>query len=249
MLPPSPPGAGPPGSRWGAPAGTHGGPWAGTGRLRPPGFPSGGSCPACPACPACAGLVSPCPAAGSPVGARLGPGDFPGGFWLRLSGVPSRGSRGCSSARGAGGPRQLPISTTGSAPARTLSRRPAAGAPHAPSPSRDPGQTGTRRGWGSPGAAGDPSCRRAPSSRHRRRLVFSPQLLPGAAAGRTDPSGLALALPEPGRARTGEGGSCCCWGELVSTGVQPFGPAPRHPRRRCHGGARGRLRALREALL
>ncbi|XP_010573903.1 PREDICTED: dynactin subunit 6 [Haliaeetus leucocephalus] len=44
------------------------------------------------------------------------------------------------------------------------------------SPTQDLGETGTRRGWGSPGAAGDPSCGRVASSRHRRRLVSSPQL-------------------------------------------------------------------------
>ncbi|XP_050770730.1 translation initiation factor IF-2-like [Gymnogyps californianus] len=89
---------------------------------------------------------------------------------------------------------------------------------------RDPGQTGTRRGWGSPGAAADPSCRRAPSSRHRRRLVFSPQLLPGAAAGRTDPSGLALALPEPGRARTAQ--SVLWWEQRPLQGPTPAPAAP-----------------------
>ncbi|XP_074444899.1 uncharacterized protein LOC141743813 [Larus michahellis] len=88
---------------------------------------------------------------------------------------PGRPPGGAATAAGsAGGHRQLPASAAGSAPAPTVTRRPAGGAPV-------PGADGVRRGRGSPGAAGDPSGR-------RHRPVSLPRPFPGAAAGGTDPS-------------------------------------------------------------
>lgn len=89
-----------------------------------------------------------------------------------------------------------------------------------------PGGEGDLVGLGVSQAASDPSCHWAPSS-------WCWFLLPafyGMAASRTNPSGLVLALLEPGRAQTSKCGSCW-WGELASTAVQPFSPAHCHPRR------------------
>ncbi|KAM6206087.1 uncharacterized protein WM294_003154 [Sarcoramphus papa] len=219
---PDPPALG--GGLWPGPTGDPGQAPAGCG---PPGFPAAGAARAAlPALPAL-GWFPSAPLREPPWVPGWGPVTFPAGFGSDPRGSPLGGPVAAARPVGPGVPGSSRFPPKGSAPARTLTRRPAAGAPHAPSPGRDPGQTGTRRGWGSPGAAGDPSCRRAPSSRHRRRLVFSPQLLPGAAAGRTDPSGLALALPEPGRARTAQ--SVLWWEQRP---LQAPTPAPAAPRAR-----------------
>lgn len=138
---------------------------------------------------------------------------------------------GTSSAFGAGGPRQLRVSTTGGiGPSSTVPAAPGPGSPPPPL-----GEKGARAGRGGlPGRAVTPP---APGLPPPGCLLLSPQLFPGAAAGRTNPSGLGLA------ARTGACGSCCWGGPGVPRG-SALQPCPASPSQAAPEGRSRQRRAL-----
>ncbi|XP_052629686.1 basic proline-rich protein-like [Harpia harpyja] len=243
VLPRPLPGLDPPALGWGLLPGPTGDRGQAPRWLLPAGFPgrraTGAAVAALPALPALAAagerfaFLPPAPVRDPPRVPGWGPVTFPAALGTDSLGSPLGGSS-CSSAFGAGGPRQLRVSTTGSAPARSRQRLPVLAPSRVPwtlsqslssawctpaSQALGTNATGYPTSSGGPGTL--PSPQRPPSPLHQQ---------PTWPLGATPETAEAVSVPEPEHAglapRTLRANPGCRWGHRSGRSLRPARAAP-----------------------